>query len=126
MPGGTAACIRVDSDPERMAMTTVHQLETALRERQDRLSPRRCHELRFEDLLLNPEHEMNRLGDWLHTSERGKRMQRAIDLERAGRMPVKFPDPVVSRVRQILAPLFGLLPYEPEVEPYSPMPGSSV
>ena len=106
--------IRVDSDPERMAITTVHQLETALRERQDRLSPSRCHELRFEDLLLAPEHEVNRLGDWLHTSERGKRTLRAIDLERAGRMSAKFPDPVVSRARQILAPLFGLLHYETE------------
>jgi hypothetical protein len=69
---------------------------------------------------------VNRLGDWLHASERGKRTLRAIDLERAGRLPAKFPDAVVSRTRQILAPLFGLLPYEPEVEPYSPIRGSSL
>ncbi len=124
--GRDRACIRVDSDPERMALTTVHQLETALRRRRERLSPCRCHELRFEDLLLAPEQEMNRLGDWLQTSERGKRTLRAIDLERALGVPAKFPDPVVSRVRQILAPLFGLLPYEPDVDPYAPMLESSL
>lgn len=69
---------------------------------------------------------MNRLGDWLQTSERGKRTLRAIDLERALGVPAKFPDPVVSRVRQILAPLFGLLPYEPDVDPYAPMLESSL
>lgn len=102
--------ILTHSPAHHMAYTTIHQLGNVYTFR-ERLDTRSFFECRFEDLLVQPEGETERLCQWLGTAPTGSRLPALLDSDRAKNPKVQYPDETVREIEEILRPLRTLLGY---------------
>lgn len=109
----------VSDDPPavRMAVTTLHQVGTAL-DWTRRLPAQRLLEIRFEDTLRDPAGVLGRLRHWLEAGgaraagpSREPRILSAIDPGRAAHPAEAHPPEVAAAVAGLLAPLRRRLQY---------------
>lgn len=91
-----------DHPAEHAACSVTHQLSlvASLRETS---SPQQFFELRFEDIIAHPRHEMSKLCDWLGLDAVGCRIVQCIDPGRANGSAANIPDSVVRQVTNTLA-----------------------
>jgi len=106
-----------DSQPERIAYSIVHQDETALADRQDLLDPRRSLSILFEDMLLDPENETQKLSSWLATRVQASRLTQVVDLRRATTFSTAAKSEQARKANTILHTLYTKLPYDPNWDP---------
>jgi len=117
--GRTVEDMLRDPPALHMAYTTLHQLDYAL-DWTHRLPAERLLRIRFEDLLENPQVELERLRHWLRARraeampvEREPDICAAIDHSRARNPGIVFPQELQEEVARILAPLRRRLGYLP-------------
>ncbi len=112
--GKTVEDVLRDPPALHMAYTTLHQLDGALTWTQ-RLPAERILQIRFEDLLENPQVPLQRLRCWLHADampiEREPAICAAVDRGRARNPGVVFPEELQEEVARVLAPLRRRLGY---------------
>ena len=108
---GIQRCKILDHNPaEHMAYTTLHQLE--LIDKAVQKTPKhRFLEIRFENIMTDPEDEMTRLCDWLKVRPMPFRSKDSIDIDRANNPQTTYPKFVVAKVKSILADLRHRLNY---------------
>ena len=117
--GRTVEDMLRDPPALHMAYTTLHQLDYAL-DWTHRLPAERLLRIRFEDLLENPQAELERLRHWLRARraeampvEREPDICAAIDHSRARNPGIVFPQELQEEVARVLAPLRRRLGYLP-------------
>jgi len=103
-----------DNPAVHMAYTTAHQLELiqGLASRTENLQ---FIEFRFEDLITWPQDIMNSLCNWLKVERKMFRKADRIDISRANRPKVAYPESVVENVKRILTAIRIRLRYKDEV-----------
>lgn len=93
-----------------MAYTTIHQVESVLDYASASLDGRYC-EVRFEDLLADPQSCLATVADWLGVEAAGEGIVSSIDPARAAHPKIKYPAPVKKKVKSVLHPLRSRLGY---------------
>ena len=112
--GRPTAEIHTDAPALHMALTSRHQIETAL-DLLDGLAPERSLQLRYEELLADPAAAVVRAARWIHgrddPSVLGSTLLREVDPGRAARTASTFAPEVEAEVAAWLAPLRFRLGY---------------
>ncbi len=108
--GRPIGSVLTDDPAIRMAYTTVHQIEGALNAL-DSLPPERCLELRFEAVVANPAQVLAIASTWLGVEPAGRRLENAIDIERAAPRFNTCSVEVREQLNTLLRPLRSQLGY---------------
>ncbi|MCF7992612.1 MAG: sulfotransferase [Thiohalocapsa sp.] len=102
--------VLTDEPVIHMAYTTLHQVGYAL-DTLDALPPERCLELRFETLVADPARASAMASAWLGVEPSGKRLENAVDIERAAPRYNTCSAEVRERLSELLLPLRSQLGY---------------
>jgi hypothetical protein len=99
-----------DSPAVHMAITTTHQLGLVEQFRRN-IHSGRFHQIRFEDVLLDPDVEFFKLCNWLKVTRSTHKLHTEIDLNRAYSPKVTYDRSVVESVTRILGKVRSNLGY---------------
>lgn len=99
--GRPAANILADGEGLHMAYTTKHQLSLAQQSLLG-IPPSQVHEIRFEDLIVDPLQSLRRLSEWLDLPVQTRSITETVDATRAQLKPSFYPSEQITLITTLL------------------------